>query len=102
MKHLWQTTVRTMLWGVLLSAGLSGCWSVCDSSNLRIPDALEPNDTPGTATLLETSRDGSFNTEENDTFKFTASASETITITVQTLEAGAQITRYALCLSSVK
>lgn len=102
MKHLWQTTVRTMLWGVLLSTGLSGCWSACDSSNLRAPDAFEPNDTPQTATPLETSRDGSFNTEENDTFKFTASAGETITITVQTLEAGAQPARYALCLSSVK
>lgn len=98
MKLIW----RTILSAMLLSAGLSGCWSVCDSSSLRPPDAYEPNDTPSTATPLETSRDGSFNTEESDVFKFTATANETITISVQTLQAGELPPSYALCLSSVK
>lgn len=102
MNYVRQTKLLTILWGALLSLGLSGCWTVCDSSSLRIPDAFEPNDTPSTATLLETSRDASFNTEENDTFKFTAIAGEAITITVQTLEAGAQPPSYALCVRGTK
>jgi hypothetical protein len=42
------------------------------------------------------------NTEENDTFKFAATADEVITITIQTLEAGAQLPSYALCVRGTK
>ena len=102
MKHVWYTKLLTIFWGALLSLGLSGCWAVCESSSLRLPDAFEPNDTPSTATLLETSRDATLNTEENDVFKFTATAGEAITITVQTLEVGAQFPSYALCVRDMK
>ncbi len=102
MNHVWHSSLRTKVWGALLSVALSGCWAVCETSSLRPPDAFEPNDTASTATLLETSRDATFNTEENDVFRFTATATETITITVQTLEAGAQPPSYALCVRGMK
>jgi Bacterial pre-peptidase C-terminal domain len=88
---------------IALSMILTGCWAFnCSSVNLRLPDALEPNDTPSTATVLETTREATFNSEENDTYQFTATAGEQLTITVETLEAGVQSARYALCLTDTK
>lgn len=79
-----------------LSLSLTGCGNCTEADQPRPADALEPNDTPETATLLTASLEASTNPREVDVYRFEAQANQNLTLKIDQLEGGNYDSKYTL------
>jgi hypothetical protein len=70
-----------------------------DAEKTRLPDSLEPNDTPATASPLTNSLDAAINPGEVDIYRFETQIGQTLTINGKMLEPGNYPPRYTLKVS---